>query len=137
MEPRQAPRTARSIMEETLVELLERETKLASFASELVDTRAAIKVLEKHLGTAIKSDGPRALPAPRKSPAPPKGETVDRIVGVVKVSLDPLSRDQIADLIGREPGGWLSALLSGMVRGGSLIEVSEGRYGVPQELAAA
>jgi hypothetical protein len=121
-------RPVKVVLGDALDELRAREAKLLCFEGELAEVRAAIKALAKLVETERH---------PRATTVNPAGDTKARILKVVAASMDPLTREQIADLIGRPAGGWLSMLLKKLVVAGELAEVEPGRYGTPVKFEVA
>ncbi len=121
--PEGAPNTAgsrecKTVLEEALAELFERERRLLGFEGELVELRHAIKVLRRASGE-------------QKPPAAQKGAVTDQILAAITAAWEPLSREQIAEAIGRKPAGWLSMALSKMVAAGQLVFVDGHGYSAP------
>lgn len=121
-------RPVKVVLGDALDELRDREEKLARVSGELAEVRKAIAVLAKLVETKEHPQATRINPA---------GETKGKVLAVVKASLDPLSMEQIADLIGRQNGGWLAMLIKKLVDADELVEVEPGRYGLAIAKVAA
>lgn len=121
----QSPRPVKVIVGEALDELRDREARLAAFGNELDDARRFIKLFSKAIGEAQH---------PRPTKVNPTGDTKRAILDAVAKSLDPMSMEQIAEAIGRDPAPWVSMQIKKQVGAGRLVEVSAGRFGVTQAL---
>lgn len=122
--PNGAPsRNTNAILEDALHELHERERRLQPFVDELADVRRGIKTVERALG---------AEKAPRRSAAAAGGQR-EEILKHLAESMDPLSKEQLAELLGGGRGLHLS--LAAMVKSGAIVEV-EGGYGLPSSVGA-
>ncbi|HWF25215.1 MAG TPA: hypothetical protein VG275_07200 [Solirubrobacteraceae bacterium] len=115
---RNGSRSSGAVLTAALSELRERERKLCAFEGELAEVRKAIKVLERATGE----------PADRTDQAP-RGETKRAVLAALTAAGEPMTRDEIAAAIGREPGGWLKSVLGRMTRAGEIAQFAAGRYG--------
>lgn len=117
----QGPRPVKVILGSALDELRERERRLQRVGDELSDVRRFIKVLAKAIGEEEH---------PKPTRVNPTGDTKRAILEAVSQSPDPMSVEEIADAIGREPAGWLSMQVKKQVGARRLVEVTPGRYGL-------
>lgn len=115
------PRPAKVILGDALDELRAREERLAAFGDELEDVRRFVKLLAKAIGEDTH---------PKPTKINPSGDTKRAILEALEHSLDPMTMEQIAAAIGREPAGWLSMQIKKQVGAGRIVEVKPGRYGL-------
>lgn len=111
-----------AILERTLVELKDRAAKLQVFVDELKEAQAAIKVIERAMGSA---------PAPRVTTTRVPTETrTDAVIEMLKGRGDPVSPAEVAGELSIG-SAYASQLLTQMVVDKQLVKVGRGAYGLP------
>ena len=119
-----APRKTAAVLSDALDELRAREQRLTVLTDELSDVRSAIKAIERIMGKGV---GPVSHAA--------GGSTHRAILAALEAASEPLSMEQIAAKIGREPAGWLSMQLKRLVTAGDVV-FTDG-YGYSVKVKAA
>lgn len=113
-------RPVKVILGDALDELRAREERLSAFEQETAEARKAIKVLSRAIG-----EDKHPQPTARN----PSGDTKRAILEALASAFDPLSMEEIAAKIGREPAGWLSMQIKKQIGAGRIVQIGE-KYGL-------